>query len=43
MVREFKNDNGITDDIVAENKRNKYMPYVFGNGRVVLVENKTID
>lgn len=22
---------------------NKYMPYVFGNGRVVLVENKTID
>lgn len=23
--------------------RNKYMPYVFGNGRVVLVENKTID
>ena len=37
MVREFKNDNGITD------KRNKYMPYIFGNGRVVLVENKTID
>lgn len=23
--------------------RNKYMPYVFGNGRVVLVENKIID
>ena len=23
--------------------RNKYVPYVFGNGRVVLVENKTID
>lgn len=23
--------------------RNKYMPYIFGNGRVVLVENKTID
>ena len=23
--------------------RNKYMPYVFGNGRIVLVENKTID
>lgn len=22
--------------------RNKYMPYVFGNGRVVLVENKII-
>ena len=22
---------------------NKYMPYIFGNGRVVLVENKTID
>ena len=43
MVREFKNDNGITDEIIAENKRNKYMPYIFGNGRVVLVENKTID
>lgn len=23
--------------------RNKYTPYIFGNGRVVLVENKTID
>lgn len=23
--------------------RNKYMPYIFGNGRVVLVEQKTID
>lgn len=23
--------------------RNKYMPYIFGNGRVVLIENKTID
>lgn len=23
--------------------RNKYMPYTFGNGRVVLVENKTIE
>lgn len=23
--------------------RNKYMPYIFGNGRVILVENKTID
>lgn len=22
---------------------NKYTPYIFGNGRVVLVENKTID
>ena len=43
MVREFKNDNGITDEIIVENKRNKYMPYVFGNGRVVLVENKTLD
>ena len=43
MVREFKNNNSITDEIVAENKHNKYMPYVFGNGRVVLVENKTID
>ena len=43
MVREFKNDNGITDEIVTENKRNKYMPYIFGNGRVVLVENKIID
>lgn len=43
MVREFKNDNGITDEIVTENKRNKYMPYIFSNGRVVLVENKIID
>lgn len=43
MVREFKNDNGITYEIVAENKRNKYMPYIFGNGRVVLLENKIID
>lgn len=23
--------------------RNKYTPYIFGNGRVVLVENKTIE
>ena len=43
MVREFKNDNGITNEIVTENKRNKYMPYIFGNGRVVLLENKIID